>query len=236
MFSKTVNFALILYDDFTGKPITLGGQLFHINDRLVRPIAKPEGFYVFAGLQGDVFDVVITGGKYMEEKIRVDITTLKKSNPVVPVYMYRRYQAGFSDCDFVQGALAPRAMVYALKQSKAPMKLVAINKVNEDTAVMMSGYFYKPVEQLNFFLGTQEKGEIFRTQEILPDKSYLLTDGLAKKHKSGEAITRLYATRCDEDGNYYIPVDIGEKSFIKTVIFYEKEEEKWGCSSAMELS
>ncbi len=233
MFRKTVNFALQLYDDFNGRTILKGGHIFKVNDRIVTPIYKLEGFYVFCGLEGNVFNVNISGGKYLEENLV--ITPENYPSQSIPVRLYRRYQAGFSDCEYIEGVLKPGQTVFALKQSKTAMKLISVKKEDEQIKVALSGYFYTPAQQIRFMIGKEPNRECFITDMVQPDKSYNIYGSLKHNHKGGTPVWRAYASRCDDDGRYFIPVDKGEGALIKEVLFYEEGDEKWGCSYVTEL-
>ncbi len=235
MFRKTVNFAVILHDDFTGRTILKGGHVFKVNDRIVTPISKEEGFYVFCGLEGTVFHLSISGGKYMEEMLTIDTKKGDSMPQITQIRLFRRYQAGFSDCEYIEGVHAPNKTVYAIKQGKGAMKLISSSKDEGITSVTLSGYFYTPAEQTRFIIGKDTNRECFITDAVQEDKSYKIHGSFKRTHKNGSPVCRAYAARCDANGRFFIPVDRGESALIKEVLFYEEGDEKWGCSYVTEL-
>ena len=102
--------------------------------------------------------------------------------------------------------------------------------------IAFSGFFPTPVTETRFMVGTGEKREIIVTGDYRPDKTYTLREGMKNTHRSGEAVTRAYAARCDENGAFVLPVEKGQKEKIKEILFYDEEGKKWDCLSATELS
>ena len=50
LLAAKVDFALLLYDEFDGAAINDANVVFRFEGRLVTPLRKREGFYVFRGL------------------------------------------------------------------------------------------------------------------------------------------------------------------------------------------
>ncbi|MBC8546564.1 hypothetical protein H8711_06400 [Clostridiaceae bacterium NSJ-31] len=220
-----------MYDDFSGSCIKGGGHLFTVNGRPTAPLRKPEGFYVFTGLEGSVFAVEVSGGSYCPERVQVDTRALDPRLPVVELRLLRRRGAAFSDCEFVEGIHRPGEMVYALRQGGG-VKLLSVSDGEEGTAAAFSGYFIRPPVRTRFFVGTGGRREVFVTGDCGPDGAYLVPAGFVHPHKPGEPVVRAYAARCDGDGRFSIPVEPGQGELITQIEYYNKEGKRWVCSSA----
>ena len=232
MVCKTAHLVLILYDDFNGKCIKNGGQVFTINGRILAPILKPEGFYVFTGPADPVETVTITGGQYVPVTIRVDGHTLDPSFPVMHIRLMRKPHAGFPDCEYLEGYARPGCTVYALKQGQTENRLLAMHETPDGTAVAFSGYFPEPAEYTRFMIGTGAEQELLLTGEYLAqEKTYLLAEKLQRTHSPGEPVVRAWAAQCGTDGFYSIPVEKGQIEKIEQLLFYDKEAKQWDCLS-----
>lgn len=203
--------------------------MFLVNGCRHTPLAKPEGYRVFTGLEGSRFTVEITGGGYFSEQVQVDTALLDPRMPVAEARLFRRRGAGFSGCEYVEGIHRPGEVVYALRQGGGAIRLLGLRKTEEGALATLSGYFMRPACQTRFMLGTGEKRELFITGAAGPENSYLITGDFRHPHCSGEAVTRVYASRCDETGFFSIPVEPGQRTQIRQVEYYEKEEDRWGC-------
>lgn len=231
MVKKTVRFSLLLHDDFTGKCITQGGHLFKLNGRPVTPVHKPEGFYVFLEPVESRVEVEISGGAYCTCSVAVQVDKLDPAFPVVHVRLMRSRAFGSADCEQIQGAAKPGAVVYALKAGTGANKLLSIKDVEGGKAIGFSGYLLQSASEKRFMLGTGKTKEVFVAGDCLPDKTYTLRQPLKHSHKAGEPVIRAFAAMCDENGFYSIPVEKGQQEQIKEVHYYDEEGKKWVCLS-----
>lgn len=72
-----VSFALCLIDDYTAKIIQSSNIHVFIQDVPVRPIKKPDGYYVFTSLPEGIYKVVIVSEQYVTESMEVSTKTLE---------------------------------------------------------------------------------------------------------------------------------------------------------------
>lgn len=228
MFHVRAHFALVLYDDFSGKPIRDRGCMFALNGRPVRPLIKPEGYYVFSWSGPQSVQVSATCQGYRTAVTSVSLDALSPSDPVVPVRMYRSGR-WYPDCDLLEGRVpAADVQVYAFVELRPALCLTGEHKKGSQE-LRISGYGHKSLLQMPLSVGGGKARELLLPVRRLSEGLYRLRFPLKGTHPDGEWLLRAYSAYADSEGLYRLPVDFGVP--VDQVQYQEREGRKWVCLS-----
>ncbi len=225
MLVGSVDFALLLYDEFNGAAIADAGVLFRRGGSIVTPLRKREGFYVFRGLEGNEVELAIGRPHYLPMTVLIDKSRLPPGNPVESLRLRRAYPGTFADCEWLHGEGPPDADVLAL----APLE-----------ARVQAGEGYDSLTILGLPAGLL-LGRRFALEHA-PAESFLLvetpTPGVYRANQplavgAGQApgLLRAYLSQCGPNGRYHIPVEPGHSGSI-TGIAAERGEGIWDFAFA----
>ncbi|MEI3526094.1 MAG: hypothetical protein V8Q27_08215 [Eubacteriales bacterium] len=103
MIRMKIAFALRLVDDYSGKDIRKNSFLFSIGERIVHPVEKENGLYIFLEPQEAVTRVHLEGPDYHACTVQVEKKLLSQEEPVAEVRMYRK--PGRGGCEYLEGQL-----------------------------------------------------------------------------------------------------------------------------------
>jgi hypothetical protein len=222
-----VDFALLLYDEFDGSPITDPSVLFRYEGRLITPLRKREGFYVFRGLDLPEIELEICRPHYHIQHKKIRKSDLDPHYPVEKVRLARTYPGVYSDCAWIHGNAPPHAAVLAFagEELKAqigeePNRITILGQ----TAGRLLGRRFAP---------EKGKGETFLLTSILAPGIYQTDRELPASKKGAFSIVRAYLSRTDPDGSYHIPVEYGHSELIRATAYEKGGNGKWVYASAM---
>ena len=88
MIQMRMAFALRLVDDFTGQCIRKKGFLFSVEGRVIHPVEKDEGLYLFMEPQESVTRVRIESTDYHSCSVLIEKKQLNPDEPVADVRLY----------------------------------------------------------------------------------------------------------------------------------------------------
>jgi hypothetical protein len=220
---ENVDFALLLSDEFDGSPIADPSVLFRHGGRLVTPIRKREGFYVFCGLGGKDIELEISRPHYFKLRRRIVENCLDPGNPVETVRLTRRYPGNFTGCEWVEGEAPPRSEVIAFAKEE-----VRLQPGEEKNRLTILG------QRAGRLIGRRFafKGKPFETFLLkgMPAPGVFLADrNLDEPAETGaeRSLLRAYLSRTGCDGRYHIPVEAGRAGKITGAAYYDGGEGKW---------
>lgn len=96
MIQMRMAFALRLVDDFTGQCIRKKGFLFSVEGRVIHPVEKDEGLYLFMEPQESVTRVRIESTDYHSCSVLIEKKQLNPDEPVADVRLYGKPGRGHS--------------------------------------------------------------------------------------------------------------------------------------------
>ena len=96
MIRMKIAFALRLLNDFSGNSIKEKGFTFYINERIVHPVAKEDGIYIFLEPMEASTRVVIEHSNYYPCSVVVQKKLLNPEEPVADVRLYEKAGKRFS--------------------------------------------------------------------------------------------------------------------------------------------
>ncbi|MCL2056101.1 MAG: hypothetical protein FWH02_02650 [Oscillospiraceae bacterium] len=224
MIDFKVSFALLLYDEFDGAPITDPSVIFRWDGRLVTPLRKREGFYVFRGLEPNRAELEIERPHFHKTREYVDPGGLDPGYPVVRVRLARKFPGTFSDCEWLEGEYPEGCDVMAFaEEARARFSAPEEDRVtvlNCPAALLIGRRFSLRPEKADTFLLTQSPAPgVYLADKKLP--------GSVK-----QVYYRAYLSKCGPDGRYHIPVEFGQIGKITGTAFYDKGVGKWVYASA----
>jgi hypothetical protein len=221
-----VDFALLLNDEFDGAPITDANVLFLHDGRIVTPLRKREGFYVFLGLGQPEIALKISRPHYHSVFKRVIKSGLDPGNPVEWVRLRRAYSDVFSDCDWLHGRAPPGAEVLAF--SKEELKLQIGEEQNRLTLL---GQTAGRLLGRRFAL-TEKNPETFLLTQSPAPGVYLSDKALDAPRGFAQSAIRAYLSKSGSDGCYHIPIEHGQSEKISGTAYYDRGKEQWVFASA----
>ena len=231
MIHISLRFALLLKDDFSGATIADGGQRFFVNGRPVRPIRKPEGFFVFTAESApgpepaDGWEVRIESTRYFVRTLSVRSDQLPPDMPLRLVQMYRRPHSGFADCDWFEAKGPPGRLAALLFREDPPLALKAFSGNGE--AISLRGYMAANLVWRRICVGSGSKAELFTLTARRPDGGYRVDHPARKRWKEGAPV---YLTACapaQPDGRCSVPIPPGWADRDPVVRWYDEEAMRW---------
>jgi hypothetical protein len=228
----TVDFALLLYDEFDGASINDESVVFRHGGKIVTPLRKPEGYYVFAGLLGDAPELLITRPHYRSQHKRIIKSRLDPGFPVERARLRRNYPGNFADCEWLTGTTPPDSEVMAF--AKEDVRLQAAETADRLTI---------PGKAAGLLLGRRFAFELSPTETFLLvgmaapgvyTAEYAGTPQIPRDPKA--ALLRVYLTNSGPTGRYHIPVEPGQKERLTGTAYYDRGERQWVFASVPALS
>lgn len=211
MIVTKVNFALLLQDDFSGADLTELDFRFFVEEREVRPLKKPEGYYVFTGLTGQAFAVRITCANYLPHTVRIEPQRLDAAQPVVTVRLYRRLNRHAQDCAWVTGTAQENSPVLLLDEKLPCLKVQALEEQEGKSLLLVQSFTVQSLCRQTFCIGGTKPPEPFVVVQKNAKGAYLLDRRLSGGCKSGAPLCRAYRTVADASGAYALAVPKGEE-------------------------
>lgn len=220
-----IAFVLRLVDDFTGKPIKESGFRFIINDRVVHPLQKEEGAYVFLEPREMVTNVTIESTGYHTCHVVIEKKLLEPSEPVAEVRLYAKPGKSLPvGSEIIYGAIKKKekfpVQVYAQKSSPLGLTFKEYQKVEGGDWIQFSGFTKEKVLGKTWILAEPKHPVVLILQEKRGINEYRaeVISGEPEKIRSGTPLFRIYRSVTDSVGNYAIPVESGEENQIIEVM------------------
>lgn len=225
MIRMKIAFVLRLIDDFSGKSITDKGFLFRIHEKVVHPIEKEDGLYVFLEPQEAVTKIVIESAAYHLCSVRIEKKLLDPQEPVAEVRLYEKAGKHFSNAiGWLNGKIDQKEKVpleiYAKKSSPLSLKFKEYRSLEGEHWFLFSGFTKENILGKTWVIEDKKHPVLVILQEKRGINEYRadMICGEPEKIRSGTTISRAYRSVTDCQGAYAIPVDSGEETKILEVI------------------
>lgn len=226
MISMRIAFVLQLLDEFTGKSLTNAGVVFYEGDRVVSPVKKPDGMYVFL----DEFDtectISIVCAGFHDKVLTIDRNTLDKVNPIIVVRLFGKpggafsYRYGLSTGTIKkEKGLAFPAEVYAVRKKPFNLFFKSYREEEGKHILVLQGFCLEPLIGLAFRMGEGKEASEFIVKEKVGSNEYCICPigNKSVQIKQGSPLFRIYRSVTDEKGNYSIPIDEGVE-FLEEIV------------------
>ena len=205
MLDFKVDFALLLYDEFDGSAISDSNVVFRHEGKIITPLRKGDGFYVFCGIDRPEIEIAINRPHYHRKLKRVIKTRLDPGYPVVSVRLTREYPGNFSDCQWLHGTGPPNSEVLAFWEDER----LRLQSADEATSKLTIPRYVTGGLVGRRFTMSMKSGETFILTRMTAPGIYLADRKLPAPLSSGQPIIRAYRSVSGADGSYHIPIEHG---------------------------
>ena len=234
MIRMKIAFALRLVDDFSGQCIRKGGILFSSGGKVVHPVEKAEGLYIFLEPQERETRVFIEGPDYHACSVLVQKELLDPEEPVADVRMHLLPGREHSRLrGWLTGSIEAASMktvsmeaekefpgeVYAKKSSPTGLAFRECQHVEGGCWASFQGFTKEKLTGRTYVLDDGNLQAPFVIVEKRGINEYRIEPlGISPdKIRAGTPLVRLYRSVTDRRGVYAIPVDAGEEDHITEV-------------------
>lgn len=226
MIQMRMAFALRLVDDFTGQCIRKKGFLFTVEGRVIHPVEKDEGLYLFMEPQESVTRVRIESTDYHSCSVLIEKKQLNPDEPVADVRLYGKPGRGHPyPHEYLTGKIessrtAFPAEVYAARTRPTGLIFREYRKGPDGEWIFFQGFTKENLIGKPFMAGSGSETARFIPMEKRGINEYRIepVGTFPAKLKEGAPITRIYRSVTDGAGAYAIPVDPGEEQLIEEVM------------------
>lgn len=225
MIRMKIAFALRLVDDFSGHCIRKKKFTFVISGRVVHPIEKEEGLYVFLEPQEKETRVWIDGPDYHSCSVEIQKELLNPEEPIADIRLYGKAGKDFPyTCGVYSGQLEREkirlpAEIY-VKKSKPTGLVLKEYRESAGHWLFFQGFTRENLIGKPYVLGSGKEAVPFIIAEKQGINEYRveLLENLPNHLKAGTPLERIYRSVTDEKGSYSIPVECGEEECIRDVM------------------
>ena len=224
MIRMKIAFVLRMIDDFSGQCITEKGFSFIVNGRVVHPVEKEEGLYVFLEPYENCTKVWIESASYHSCSVMIDKRSLNSQEPIAEVRLYARTGKAFSKAGGVYTGIFDEIKefpveIYAKKSSTPGLVVREYRNIEGEHWVLFSGFTKEALLGKTWLIDDEENPMILILQEKRGINEYRveIISGEPEKIRSGTPICRVYRSVTDRLGAYAIPVESGEETKVLEV-------------------
>ena len=224
MIRLKIAFALRLVDDFSGQCIRGRKFLFFSGGRVVHPVEKDEGLYIFLEPQEKKSRIRIEGGGYHSCNVMIESELLDPEEPVADVRMYECPGGEYSRSrgwltGIISEPAAFPAEVYAEKNSPTGLAFREYRNIEGEHWVWFQGFTREKLTGKVFSLNSKGEDALFVLGEKRGINEYRIEPivRLPDEVSPGTPLIRVYRSVTDRIGAYSIPVDAGEENIIGEV-------------------
>ena len=224
MIRMKIAFVLRLIDDFSGNCIRQKGFNFIINDRVVHPVIKEEGLYVFLEPMEKCTRVMIESQNYHSCSVLIDKSRLDPAEPVADVRLYEKAGKQASKAIGILSGICEEnekfpVEVYARKSDPLGLTFREFREIGGEEWFLFSGFTKETILGKTWILADEKNPVLVIVQEKRGINEYRaeVIYGEPEKVRSGTPIYRVYRSVTDRFGAYAIPVESGEETKILEV-------------------
>lgn len=226
MIRMRIAFVLRLVDDYSGQCIRKKKFRFVIGGRVVHPVEKDEGLYVFLEPQEKQTRVWIEGTDYHPCSVQIKKQLLNPQEPVADVRLYGLPGKSFPyEYGILEGSLAGTkgcfpVQIYAKRPGATGLTFREYRNIEGSHWAFFQGFTKEKLLGKPYVLGSGENAVTFVLTEKKGINEYRMElDGKPPdKIKAGTPLERIYRSVTDSNGAYSVLVEAGEESSIKEVM------------------
>ena len=238
MIQIRIAFVLRLVDDFTGACIKRKSFRFWTDEKILHPVQKEEGLYVFLEPLEHPARITIEGTDYYPCTVEVDKHILDPEEPIADIRLYgrsgkvysgsREYRTGVLN---IKGQELP-AEVYIRREKPTGLMYREYRKLENSHWILFQGFTKEDLIGKTCVLGRERDAFPFIIMEKRGINEYRIEPcgPVPDQIKEGEPLARIYRSVTDQDGSYAIPVEAGEGQSTEEVMLlhYKKPARKKG--------
>ena len=224
MIRMKIAFVLRLINDFSGNCIKEKGFTFMINERIVHPVVKEEGLYVFLEPMEKHTRIIIENPYYHTCSVMVDKKELDPQEPVAEVRLFEKAGKQSSRSSAILNGVYDKAKVYpaeiyAKKSSPLGLNVREYRNIEGEHWILFSGFTKETILGKTWLIDDKDDPVAVILQEKRGINEYRaeIISGEPEKIRSGTPVSRIYRSVTDRFGAYAIPVESGEETKILEV-------------------
>ena len=215
MIQIRIAFVLRLVDDFTGACIKRKSFRFWTDEKILHPVQKEEGLYVFLEPLEHPARITIEGTDYYPCTVEVDKHILDPEEPIADIRLYGR-----------------SGKVYIRREKPTGLMYREYRKLENSHWILFQGFTKEDLIGKTCVLGREKDAFPFIIMEKRGINEYRIEPcgPVPDQIKEGEPLARIYRSVTDQDGSYAIPVEAGEGQSTEEVMLlhYKKPARKKG--------
>ena len=232
---RKVSVAVLVLDDFTGRPITTADLKVTAAEMLERPVCKGNGYFLFLDSPVPKLEITARAWAYHPATIQVELAALAPMRPVVKLRLTpnRNYSIPLqTTC--LEGSAPPGTSIQAFcRNDPKPLRLLydyAVSGPEQGRLMQIYDPAGSDLEGRRFALlrKGEEQAEGFSVLERLEETEggCLLAAPLARDcKKAGATILPIFTATADDSGRYFLPLrNLPVKAYACRVL--------WACPEA----
>lgn len=213
---RRVSAAVMVLDDFTGRPIRSGDLQVSAAEALSPPVRKQDGYFLFLDCAVPSLEITARAWAYHPATVRVDLAALPPLRPVVKLRLTpnRNYAVPRQTTCLEGTAPAGTKVRVFCENDPRPLRLLYdYSKKGEEGGRLIRLYAPAPedMDGKQFVLLPKEEGprSFFEVRETLDGEEgrYLLTAPLDRdRKKAGATILPVSEAAADAKGSFFLPL------------------------------
>ena len=213
---RKVSLAVLVLDDFTGRPITAADLTVTASEVLSRPVRKGNGYFLFLDSPSPRLSVTARAWAYHPARIEVDLSALPALHPVVKLRLTpnRNYSIPMqTTC--LEGSAPPGTQVQVFcRNDPKPLRLLydyAVDGPEGGRLLQIYDPTGSDLEGRRFALlhKGEERAECFSVLDRLEEAEggCLLAAPLKRDcKKAGATVLPIFTASADDGGRYFLPL------------------------------
>jgi len=213
---RKVSLAVLVVDDFSGKPVVSPDVTVTAAEMLTRPVRKGDGYFLFLDCPVPALEVSVRAWAYHPVTVRVELAALSPLRPVVKLRLTpnRNYSIPYQTTCLEGTAPAGTELRVVCENDPRPLRLL----YDYETRGALEGkllLLYDPTasdpegREFALFRKGESEPECFTVREAAEDEEggCLLTAPLARDcKKAGATVLPVAAARSDGEGRFFLPL------------------------------
>lgn len=227
-----LSLAVRLVDTTTGREVSEANTSFFIDDKLVHPMKKGAGTYVFVNRGREDFLMHITVYGYMDEDVNVRYETLDQNLPMIDVFLMpsEKNHVGGTAIQ-INGTLSGLEFIQAinLNRPEAAFQTVSTKKeVTKMTVLPITSGGGVTLDSMAYALLSkdQKRYEVFTVKEQDTATSVLLNAPLKYEHELNDRIFRIVYGRAGPEGEFLLKVRDDAK-YLAYLLYFKVDGEEY---------
>jgi hypothetical protein len=213
---RRVSLAVLVVDDFTGRPVATPDVVVTAAGLPGRPVRKKDGYYLFLDSPLPVLDVTVRAWAYHPAFVRVELESLSPLRPVVKLRLTPNRNYGIpNETTCLEGTAPAGTDIRVLcENDPRPLRLL----YDYETAGPLNGrllQLYDPAasdpegREFALFRKGESEPECFTVRKTAEDceGGCVLAEPLARAcKKAGATVLPAAAVRAEDDGRFFLPL------------------------------
>lgn len=233
-FGRRLSAAVMLIDDFTGKPVTPGDIKITAKEVQEEPLHKSDGYYLFLNYRGKILTITVKSKFYVEQTVEVSCEELPPLRPVVLIRLIPNSRYAFplhTTC--LEGKTKPGGIIRAIcKNNPHPLKLISDYSLSDKQSINLYNPNNIDLEGRTFALYRKggRKPEYFTIKEPQDDEKvrFLMSAPLKKGcKKAGAVIFPVIISQADETGTFFMLIPKMNVKIYQCIVQLQNEDGSW---------